>query len=187
MNELPGRLTVRRVARHAKQFAAQMSRLLRSEFAFETRLRSRPVNGRVIELLRAMCGQYDLKPTLALPVGGRSHQAAPQQRLERPHQRCSVHHHRFREVGHGQAIADNKRAQDGELRGRDVDGRQVVLVKLRDMSRSLAKRETVVVKKVDRVHAHSVVAGPLQHDGGRVIRLLPFYAGMAGGRRLTAL
>jgi hypothetical protein len=141
-------LPIGQVARHAKQFASQMSGLLRPKTTFEAGLRSCPVSNRLVKLRRPPTREYDPQSPIALPFGRSRHKAAPVQRLKCPHQGRSVHHHRPGQLGHRQARTAAQRPENAELRWRDAGLGQITLVKLRNVPRGLPEGETVVALKI---------------------------------------
>ncbi len=136
------------VARHAEQFISQISCLLLAKATFEAGLRSCPVRRRFLMLRRPFPGEYDAQSPVALPFSRCGHQGTPEQGLKRPDESRSVHHHRLGQFGHGQIRTTAQCPENAELRGRDAGLGQVVLVKLRNVSRGLPKGETVVVGKI---------------------------------------
>jgi hypothetical protein len=140
-------LPYRPVARHAEQFASQMSCLLLPKATFEAGLRSCPVSRRFAQLGQASPGEYDAQSSIALLFGGSNHEATAEQRFEYPHESRSVHYHRFSQLDHRQFRTTTQRAENAELRGRDADLGQMTLVKLRDVSSGLADGEAVVALK----------------------------------------
>lgn len=136
------------IARHAEQFVTQMSCLLLPKAMFEAGLRSCPVSSRFVKLRKPSPGEYDAQSPIALPFRRGSHQSTPEQGFKQPDESRSVHHHRLGQFSHSQIRATTQGPENAELRGRDAHLGQMTLVKLRNVSRGLAKGETVVFLKI---------------------------------------
>ncbi|MGF6597773.1 hypothetical protein P3T23_002490 [Paraburkholderia sp. GAS448] len=136
------------VGRHAEKFTTQMSCLRLPKALLEAGLRSCPVSSRFVELRRPSPGEYDAQSPLALPFGRSNHQSTPEQGFKCPNEGRSVHHHRLGQFSHSQIRTTTQRPENAELRGRDADLGQMTLVELRNVSRGLAKGETVVTMKI---------------------------------------
>lgn len=122
--------------------------MLLPKATFEAGLRSCPVSGRFVKLRSPSPGEYDAQSPIALLFGRSNRQSTPKQRFKRPNESRSVHHHRHGQFSHSHFRTTAQRPENAELRGRDTDLGQMTLVKLRNVSRGLAKSETIVVLKI---------------------------------------
>jgi hypothetical protein len=90
------------IARHAEQFASQMSCLLLPKALLEYGLRGCPVSGSFVKLRGPSRGQFDAQPPISWPVSRSGHESTPKQGFKRPDESRSVHHHRLGQISHRQ-------------------------------------------------------------------------------------